>query len=146
MTTWFHTAILATSLAGTLAIGLASAAIYEGASTAAAPKTDRLPIVANSHSNYVTVETRGVGVSILNGIPHRNGKLTSNSKAPKYAPTPKSVLYKPPALPGRRLRFWGPSVPAHGSTSARPSRLRFAEHLRMKTLAFSKTGNTPQKR
>ena len=27
MTTWFHTAILATSLAGTLAIGLASAAI-----------------------------------------------------------------------------------------------------------------------
>ena len=67
MTTWFHTAILATSLAATLAIGLASAAIYEGTG-AAAPKTDRLPVVADTHTAYVTVETRGAGVSVLNRI------------------------------------------------------------------------------
>jgi tetrahydromethanopterin S-methyltransferase subunit D len=68
MTTWFHTAVLATSLAATLAIGLASAAIYEGNTAPAAPKTDRLPIVADSHAAYVTVETRGAGVSVLNRI------------------------------------------------------------------------------
>jgi hypothetical protein len=68
MTTWFHTAALATSLAATVAIGLASAAIYEGTNTPAAPKTDRLPIVADQHSDYVTVETRSAGVSVLNRI------------------------------------------------------------------------------
>ena len=38
-----------------------------GASTAA-PKADRLPVVANADS-YVTIETRHDGVSILKRIP-----------------------------------------------------------------------------
>ena len=73
MTTWLHTAILATSLAATIAIGLASAAVYEGVPAAAAPKTDRLAVAASADrfaaAGFVTVETRGKGVSILNRIP-----------------------------------------------------------------------------
>ena len=73
MTTWLHTAILATSLAATIAIGLASAAVYEGVPAAAAPKTDKLVVAATSDrfaaAGFVTVETRGKGVSVLNRIP-----------------------------------------------------------------------------
>jgi len=70
MTIWFHTTILATSLVATLAVGLASAAILTEASTGAAPKTDRLPVTASvAPSDYLTVETRGNGVSVLARVP-----------------------------------------------------------------------------
>jgi hypothetical protein len=67
MTLWFHSTILATSAAATLAVGIASAAIYADAQHLAAPKADRLPVLADNHS-YVTVETRQDGVSILNRV------------------------------------------------------------------------------
>ena len=66
MAPWFHTAVLATAFAGTLAVGLASAAMVISANSAA-PKADRLPVLADSRG-YVTVETRGDGVSVLNRV------------------------------------------------------------------------------
>ncbi len=71
MTIWLHTTILATSLAATIAIGIASAAKYE-ASTEVAPKADMLPVAATvspASGDYVTVEKRGDGVSVLARIP-----------------------------------------------------------------------------
>jgi hypothetical protein len=66
MAPWFHTAILATAFAGTVAVGLASASLLITANTAA-PKADRLPVLADSRG-YVTVETRGDGISVLNRV------------------------------------------------------------------------------
>ena len=68
MTLWFHSTILATSVAATLAVGIASAAILVDAQNDAAPKADRLPTVVSSEQ-YVTVETREAGVSILEKVP-----------------------------------------------------------------------------
>jgi hypothetical protein len=69
MSLWFHSTILATSLAATVAVGLASAAIYKESSDTAA-KSDRLPIAATTtDETYMTVETRQDGVSVLNRVP-----------------------------------------------------------------------------
>lgn len=70
MTVWFHTTILATSLAATIAIGIASAAKYDGATTVA-PKADMLPVTSTTTPapGYVTVEERGDGVSVLARVP-----------------------------------------------------------------------------
>ena len=71
MTLKLHSTILATSLAATLAVGFASAAIVADHHEAAAAKGDRLPIVATvtPAADYVTVETRHDGVSELQRIP-----------------------------------------------------------------------------
>ena len=66
MVTWFHTAILATGLAATVAVGLASASMLVQ-NDPVGQKADRLPVVADA-SGYVTVETRHDGVSVLNRI------------------------------------------------------------------------------
>ncbi len=69
MTIWLHTTILATSLAATIAIGLASAAKYDGATTVA-PKADMLPVSdTTAVPGFVTVEERGDGVSVLARVP-----------------------------------------------------------------------------
>ena len=71
MTIWLHTTILATSVAATIAVGIASAAKYD-ATTAVAPKGDLLPVAATMPSatpDFVTVEKRGDGVSVLARIP-----------------------------------------------------------------------------
>ena len=65
MTSWFHTAILATVIAATAAVGLAAAAIIN--SDNAAPKADRLPVVADA-ADYVTIETRHDGISVLQRV------------------------------------------------------------------------------
>lgn len=68
MASWFHATILATALAATVAVGLASAAIYIGNnSSKAAPRADRLSVVANA-SGYVTIETRHDSISVLKRI------------------------------------------------------------------------------
>jgi hypothetical protein len=67
MTSWFHSTIIATSLAACVAVGFASASIYSGVSKQTAPKTDRLPVVADS--SYRTVETRMDGMSVLTRLP-----------------------------------------------------------------------------
>jgi len=65
--TLIHSAVLATSLVATAAIGLASAAIYTGANPTAV-KADRLPVVADASGNYYTIETRTDGVSVLSRV------------------------------------------------------------------------------
>jgi len=69
MTTWFHSTILATSLAACVAVGIASASIYSNVADVAAPKTDRLPVVTDVDTAYRTVETRMDGVSVLTRLP-----------------------------------------------------------------------------
>jgi len=69
MTMWFRTAILATGLAVAFGIGLASAAIHQSVAMPIAAKSDRLPIVADPRGDYVTIETRSDGVSVLNRLP-----------------------------------------------------------------------------
>jgi hypothetical protein len=68
MSIWFHSTILATCVAATIAVGLASAAKYEAAG-GVAPKADLLPIAPLSATDFVTVESRGDGVSVLARIP-----------------------------------------------------------------------------
>jgi hypothetical protein len=72
MTFWFHSTILATSLAATVAVGLASAAMHDSTSEPIAAKTDRLPLVADAATAYVTVEARYDGVSVLSRVPFSN--------------------------------------------------------------------------
>ena len=71
MTLTLHSTILATSLAATLAVGLASAAVVIDHEPAVAAKSDRLPVVATlaPAGDYVTVETRRDGVSELARVP-----------------------------------------------------------------------------
>ncbi len=64
----FHSTILATTLAATVAVGLASASIYTGSQDAPAVKADRLPVIADA-SGYLTIETRHDGVSVLKRVP-----------------------------------------------------------------------------
>ena len=66
MNIWIQSAILATTLLGAVAVGIASAST--GGSAPAAAKADRLPIATDAPA-YVTVEARGDGVSILKRIP-----------------------------------------------------------------------------
>lgn len=57
MTIWLHTTILATSVAATIAVGIASAAKYD-ATRAVAPKADLLPVSAGTGvvtQDFVTV-------------------------------------------------------------------------------------------
>ncbi|MBN9021320.1 MAG: hypothetical protein J0H08_04345 [Rhizobiales bacterium] len=71
MTIWLHSTILATSVAATIAVGIASAAKYDAAA-AVAPKADLLPVaaaVAAPTPDFVTIEKRGDGVSVLARIP-----------------------------------------------------------------------------
>ena len=70
MTIWFHSTILATGLAATVAVGIAGAAVYNGIDIPVAPKGDRLPVAAPQiATTYVTVETRSNGVSVLSRLP-----------------------------------------------------------------------------
>jgi hypothetical protein len=65
-----HSTILATSLAATLAVGFAGAAMVVDHQTLAAPKSDRLPIVATVPAgDTITIEMRHDGVSDLQRIP-----------------------------------------------------------------------------
>ena len=66
MASWIHTTIIATTLAATAAVGIASASIYITGNTPA-PKADRLPVVADANG-YVTIETRHDGVSVLKRV------------------------------------------------------------------------------
>ena len=69
MTLWFHSTILATSLAATVAVGLASAAIYADTPTKVAPKADRMPVSASTDTTYLIFETRNEGSSVLTRVP-----------------------------------------------------------------------------
>ena len=66
MASWFHATILATGLAATVAVGLASAAMLANINSVAA-KGDRLTAVVDG-KQYQTVETRSAGVSVLTRI------------------------------------------------------------------------------
>lgn len=66
-----HSLILATSLVATVAVGIASASVFDGAmQKGVAPKGDRLPVATVATDvDYVTVETRQPGTSVLNRLP-----------------------------------------------------------------------------
>ncbi|MBN8995743.1 MAG: hypothetical protein J0H94_11000 [Rhizobiales bacterium] len=65
-----HSLILATSLVATVAVGIASASVFDGLGRGVAPKGDRLPVASSAIDvNYVTVETREPGTSVLNRMP-----------------------------------------------------------------------------
>jgi hypothetical protein len=64
----FHSLILATSVVATLAVGIASAAIIVDGKQAA-PKGDRLPVVTAAADQYLTIEKRHDGVSVLERVP-----------------------------------------------------------------------------
>jgi hypothetical protein len=68
MTPWIHSAVLATSLAATAAIGIASAAIYVDQPAQPVAKADRLPVMAEANGTYLTIETRKDGVSVLSRV------------------------------------------------------------------------------
>ena len=77
MTIWLHSTILATCVAATIAVGIASAAKYEAA-RAVAPKADMLPLAADAKSDqYVTVESRSEGQSVLARIPAMTSVATT---------------------------------------------------------------------
>jgi hypothetical protein len=71
MTVWFHSTILATGLAATVAVGIAGAAVYTGFEAPVAAKADRLPVAAATAGDkrFVTLETRGNGMSVLSRVP-----------------------------------------------------------------------------
>ena len=70
MTIWFHSTILATGLAATVAVGIAGAAVYNTRDLPLAPKADRLPVAApGGTKTFITVETRGDSVSVLSRLP-----------------------------------------------------------------------------
>jgi hypothetical protein len=64
----FHSILLGTSLAATIAVGLASAAVYKP-SVEVAPKSDRLSFGASDVGvEYMTVETQRDGMSVLSRL------------------------------------------------------------------------------
>ena len=95
--TLIHSAVLATSLAATVAIGLASAAIYTGAEMPTAPKADRLPVVADASGSYFTIETRKDGVSVLSRV------RVSDRSRPKTSRTSSTASNSPAAAGGFAL-------------------------------------------
>lgn len=62
---WIHTSIIATAVVATATVGIASASML--ATVQPAVKSDRLPVVANA-GDYITIETRHDGVSVLQRI------------------------------------------------------------------------------
>ena len=62
MTIWLHTTILATSLAATIAIGIASAAKYD-ATTDVAPKADMLPVATDAAPRPATSRSRSAATA-----------------------------------------------------------------------------------
>ena len=66
MAPWFHSTVLATTLLATVAVGVASASLFLGRDQAA-PKADRLPLATDTAA-YVTLETRGDGISVLKRV------------------------------------------------------------------------------
>jgi hypothetical protein len=65
MTIWSHSTILVTTIAASLTVGVASAAIDGDADEATAAKGDRLATAAHSVPANLTVERRQPGVSVL---------------------------------------------------------------------------------
>jgi hypothetical protein len=70
MTTWFHTTILATCAAATLAVGFASAAVYSERDVPAAKKADRLTGAPDiDASRTLTVVDSQDGISVITRVP-----------------------------------------------------------------------------
>ncbi|MBB5751355.1 hypothetical protein [Prosthecomicrobium pneumaticum] len=69
MSIWLHSSILAVAGVATVAVGIASAAVYSDLG-GAAKKADRLHIEQQADDiRYVTVEHRQEGVSVLTRVP-----------------------------------------------------------------------------
>jgi len=77
MVFWLHSTILATTLAASVAIGVA--AVYDGVADSLAGKGDRLPLAAPPAASFVTVEASENSVSVLRRIPLVAIVMTSGS-------------------------------------------------------------------
>jgi len=71
MEIWIHSTIAAASLAATIAVAFAAAAVYDASAPTTAAKSDRLAIAVHAPRNvrYVTVESRGERLSVLSRVP-----------------------------------------------------------------------------
>ncbi|MEQ9689442.1 MAG: hypothetical protein RLO48_06900 [Bauldia litoralis] len=71
MRIWIHSTIAATSLAATIAVAFAGAAVYDASARTAAAKSDRLDVAEQATANlrYVTIESRGEQLSVLYRVP-----------------------------------------------------------------------------
>lgn len=71
MRIWIHSTIAATSLAATIVVAFAGAAVYDASAPTAAAKSDRLAIAEQAPANirYVTFESRGEQLSVLSRVP-----------------------------------------------------------------------------
>jgi hypothetical protein len=84
MTLWFHSTILATTLAATVAVGIASAASYSDAAPGIAAKADRLPVPEMDRSYHI-VESEKDGVTVLARFP-----VTEKLPPVSFDPQPQS--------------------------------------------------------
>jgi hypothetical protein len=69
MSARLHSIILAITSVATVAVGIASASTFGVFSEPVATKTDRLPMLFDPTADYVTIETRKDGVSLLRRVP-----------------------------------------------------------------------------
>jgi len=70
MTSWFHTSILATCAAATIAVGFASAAVYSDRDVPVGKKADRLAsAVELSDARLTTVVDSQQGYSVITRVP-----------------------------------------------------------------------------
>jgi len=70
MTAWFHTTILATCAAATIAVGFASAAVYTDGGAPVAKKSDRLPaaVALTDTRTTTTVVDSQPGYSVITRV------------------------------------------------------------------------------
>ena len=130
MSVLLQAAILATGLAATVAIGIASAAIQGNASMPVAAKADRLA-VATSGTVYATVETRGDGMSELRRIPIGAGKLIKGGwGAARMIDSTHPSLTKPGSTPRRSsMRGFATGPSASAPPPRCPFRVRNSRNL-----------------
>ena len=71
MTSWFHTIILATCAAATIAVGFASAAVYSERDVPAAKKADRLVVSTadSTDARMIAVVDHQQGYSVITRVP-----------------------------------------------------------------------------
>ena len=73
MSVWFHSSVLAVTVAAIAIVGVATVTGHEAAtanvdSGVVAPRGDRLDIATGPDKGYVTIERRADGVSVLTRI------------------------------------------------------------------------------
>lgn len=70
MNVWFHSTIAATAVVATAAVAFAGVSLYDAPQPHVLAKSDRLPVSQEvASSDYITVESRGELLSVLERVP-----------------------------------------------------------------------------